>query len=162
MSLSFVSAITYLIVMTLTLSKNDLAHGQLPFADPMVLPIMAIFALISGLAGWPFFAVFGRKVQPATVAKVTWIIVPGFIIVATPFDPAFGWPGSYVVCILALIFCAIRFRNRHGEDVPPNHSFSSSQISSATGWLAPTPTSTPPFPQCTTGRKTSISQTTEP
>ena len=42
--LAFAFAITWVITMTLSLPRTDLAYGQMPFEDPLVLPIMSIFA----------------------------------------------------------------------------------------------------------------------
>jgi hypothetical protein len=120
MGLSFASAIAYVVVLTLTLPASDEAHGQLPFADPLVLPIMAMVAGLSGLIGWPLFVLFGWRVRPKTVAKATGVSVLVFIVAATPFRAAYGWPGCYIVCLLALVCCAIWFRQDSEPVAPPN------------------------------------------
>jgi hypothetical protein len=56
MGLSFAFAVTYVVVMTLTLPKADLAHGQTPFQDPLEFPIMSIVAGISGLVAWRHYS----------------------------------------------------------------------------------------------------------
>src|SRR6185295_10073957 len=108
-ALSFVFAVMYVIVMALTLPKADLAHGQAPFADPLVFPIMSIIALVSGLVAWPLFAMLGRRTPPATLAKITGISTLVFIVVVTPFRPRIGWLGSYIVCLGALIYCFLKY-----------------------------------------------------
>jgi len=86
----------------------------------IVLPIMVTVAGLSGLVGWPLFVLFGWRVRPATVAKFTGGSVLLFIIAATPFRAAYGWPGSYFVCILALLVCAVWFRENSELSAPPN------------------------------------------
>ncbi len=114
-TLAFIFAIAYVIVMTLTLPKSDLAYGQRPFQDPLVFPIMAVIAASSGLVGWPLFAFLGRHSPPASVAKVTGITTLLFILVATPFQPRIGFAGSYIVCLGALIYCYLRHRPAGGQ-----------------------------------------------
>lgn len=115
MGLSFLFAVTYVIVSTFTLPQSDLAHGQMPFEDPLVFPVMSIIAGISGLIGWPLFALLGRRSDPLTVAKIAGIPTFAFIIIATPFDPGLGWLGSYFVCLAGLIFCAVKHREPTGQ-----------------------------------------------
>ncbi len=112
MALAIASAFAFVIVLTLSLPKSDGASGQMPFADPLVFPIMIMGATVSGLVGWPLFAVFGWHTSPAVVAKTTSVPVLGFIILATPFHAAAGWLGSYIVCVLSLIFCYVRHRQK--------------------------------------------------
>jgi uncharacterized BrkB/YihY/UPF0761 family membrane protein len=115
MALSFVFAVTYVIVMTLTLPKSDLAHGQAPFADSLVFPIMSMIAGISGLVAWPLFAMLGRRAPPAAVAKIAGISTVVFIVVVTPFQSGIGWLGSYAVCLGALIYCSVRYGKDNGQ-----------------------------------------------
>jgi hypothetical protein len=115
MGLSFAFAVTYVIVMTLTLPKTDLAHGQMPFSDSMVFPIMCFGAAISGLIGWPLFVVLGRHAPPMTVAKIAGLSTLVFIVVATPIQSSVGWFGSYIVCLTALFYCSVRYRNGNGQ-----------------------------------------------
>lgn len=111
MGLSFAFAVTFVVVMTLTLPKTDLAYGQTPFQDPLVLPIMSIVAGISGLVAWPLFAVLGRYSSPVTVAIITGLTTLLFIVVATPIQPRIGWFGAYIVCLGGLIYCSVRHRS---------------------------------------------------
>lgn len=108
MGLSFVAGVLFVIMMTLTLPESDMAHGQMPFQDPLVFPVMMIGAGISGMIGWPFFLILGRCCEPATVAKITGTSVILGIVIGTPFHPVFGWPGSYLICLLSLIYCFFR------------------------------------------------------
>src|ERR1035437_4322432 len=109
-TLAFVFAIAYVIIMTMTLPKTDLAYGQRPFQDPFVFPIMALVAVVSGLLGWPLFAFLGRHSRPAEVAIITGVTTLLFILVATPFQSRGGFVGSYIVCMGALVFCYLRHR----------------------------------------------------
>ena len=115
MTLSFVSAILFVIVMTLTLPESDMAHGQMPFNDPLVFPIMILAAGVCGILGWPFFALLGRRADPLVVARITGATVLGTILVGTPVDPAFGWPGACLTGIVALLYCFLRTRKKLGE-----------------------------------------------
>jgi hypothetical protein len=114
-TLAFVFATAYVIVMTITLPKTDLAYGQRPFQDPLVLPIMALVAVVSGLVGWPLFAFLGRHSRPAEVAIITGVITLLFILVATPFQSRIGFVGSYIVCLGALVYCYLRRRPADGQ-----------------------------------------------
>src|SRR5690606_15549894 len=107
--------ILFVIVMTMTLPESDMAHGQMPFADPLAFPVMMIAAAVCGLLGWPFFAFFGWRGNPLVVAKTTGATVLATIVVGTPIDPVFGWPGACLTGIAALIYCFLRFRNNHAE-----------------------------------------------
>lgn len=115
MTLSLASAILFAIVMTLTLPESDMAQGQMLAADPMVLPVLILAAGVCGLLGWPFFVLFGWRADPFVVAKITGATVLATIILGTPYDPAFGWPGACLTGIVALIYCFLRFRKSSGE-----------------------------------------------
>ena len=51
---AFATAIVFVITLTLTLPESDMAHRQIPFEDPLVFPVMSIFAGISGILVFPF------------------------------------------------------------------------------------------------------------
>lgn len=112
MGLSLIFAVTYVIVLTLTLPKTDLAHGQSPFQDPLVFPIMSLVVGVSGLIAWPLFAVLGRHAPPVSVAKIAGLTTFAFIVVVTPIQAIMGWAGSYVICLGALVYCSARYRSR--------------------------------------------------
>ena len=119
--LAFVFAITYVVIMTMTLPKTDLAYGQRPFQDPLVFPIMTLVAGVSGLVGWPLFAVLGRHSRPTTVATITGATTLVFILVATPFASRIGFVGSYIICLGALVYCYLKHRSAGGQQsAPPN------------------------------------------
>lgn len=120
MTLSFASAILYVIVMALTLPESDMAHGQTLLADPVAFSVMILAAGVCGLLGWPFFLLLGWRADPLVVAKITGATVLATIVLGTPFHPAFGWPGAGLTGIAALIYCFLRFRNKLGEPVTPN------------------------------------------
>lgn len=107
--LSFVFAFAFVIVMTLSLPETDGAYGTAPFDHPLVFPVMATVAIMSGLVYWPLFAGFGWHVPPETIAKVTGGVTLSFIVVATPFSALAGWLGSYLICIGALMYCSARY-----------------------------------------------------
>lgn len=115
MGLSFAFAITYVVVMTYTLPKTDLAYGQTPFQDPVVFPVMLFVAGISGLVAWPLFAVLGWYSPPLTVAKITGLTTLFFIMVATPIQPGIGLFGAYIVCLGGLVYCSVRHRSTDGQ-----------------------------------------------
>jgi hypothetical protein len=102
---SFAFAITWVILMTLTLPKTDLAHGQMPFKDPLVFPIMTIFAVVSGLLAWPFYTLLGWNRPPKTVGIIAGIATFVFIIIATPLNAGIGWVGSYFALLSTLLYC---------------------------------------------------------
>ena len=112
MALAFLCATTYVVVLTLTLPKADEMHGQAPFQDQMVLPIMALGAVLSGLVGWPLFALLGRRCSPKRVATVTTIATLAVVIGGTPIRSSLGWPGCYVACVAALVYCSIWCKER--------------------------------------------------
>ena len=115
MTLSSASAILFVIMMTLTLPESDMAHGQVPFADPLVLPVMLLVAGVCGILGWPFFVLLGWRADPLVVTKITGASVLGTVIVGTPINPALGWPGACLAGILALIFCFLRYRKQEAN-----------------------------------------------
>src|ERR1039458_7538338 len=115
MGLSFAFATAYVVVRTLTLPKTDLAYGKAPFQDPLVLPVMAMVAGVSGIVGWPLFAALGWHSSPAKVVTVVGLTTLLFIIVATPIRSSVGWYGSYVVCVAALLYCRLRCRSALGQ-----------------------------------------------
>jgi hypothetical protein len=118
---AFIFAITWVIVMTLTLPKADLAHGQMPFQDPLVFPIMSICAAVSGLIAWPFYTRLGWAASPVKVARRAGLVTVVFIIVATPFSAGIGWFGSYAALLIALIACSLGMK-RSGQPSPSPYS----------------------------------------
>lgn len=104
---SFVFAVSWVIVMTLTLPETDMAHGQVPFEDPLVFPIMSIFAGISALVAWPFYTFLGWRHSPVKVAIASGAVTMTFIVAATPFNAVIGWLGSYFVLLISLIICRL-------------------------------------------------------
>ena len=104
---SFVFAVTWLIVMNLTLPETDMAHGQVLFLDPFVLPVMSIIAGVSALAAWPFYAFLGWRHSPVKVGIASGAITLTFIFAATPFCAVVGWWGSYFVLVISLLICRL-------------------------------------------------------
>jgi hypothetical protein len=112
LGLSFASAVLFVILMTLTLPESDMAHGQMPFEDPIVFPMMGIGATVIGLLAWPLFLVLGWRSEPFALASITGATVLATIVVGTPLHPALGFPGSCLTGIAALLFCFFRARRK--------------------------------------------------
>ena len=100
---SFIFAVTWVILMTLMLPETDGAHGQVPFQDPLVLPIMSMFAAISALLAWPFYTVFGWRHSPVRFGITASVVTLAFIVVVTPINAGIGWMGSYLVLLVTLV-----------------------------------------------------------
>ena len=115
--LSFVFAVTWVVIMTLTLPVTDLAYGQSPFEDSIVLPIMSMFAVISAILVWPFYVVLGWRLPPLKVGTVVGIATFSYIFIVTPFIAPLGWLGSYVVLLIALIICRFTMKQSDQLDV---------------------------------------------
>ena len=115
---SFVFAVTWVIIMTLTLPRSDMAYGQAPFQDPLVFPIMSIIALISGLLMWPFYTYLGWRVPPAKAAGAAGTATLAFIVLATPFNAGVGWLGSYIALLIGLDVCRSK-RKKDGQQSAP-------------------------------------------
>ncbi len=107
---SFVFAILWVILMTLTLPETDGMHGLMPFQDPLVFPIMSMFALMSAVAAWPFYTLFGWNLPPVRVGLVAGITTLLFILLATPINAGIGWLGSYIALLISLIACRITLK----------------------------------------------------
>ena len=107
---SFAFALAWVIVMTLTLPETDLAHGQMPFREPLVLPIMSMFATVSGIAAWPLYACLGWRLQPARIGVASGVATLAFILVATSLNARVGWLGAYPVLLISLIMCRITMK----------------------------------------------------
>ncbi len=95
-AMAFIFAIAWVIVMTLTLPATDEMHGQMPFADPLVFPIMSIGASISAVLTFPFFY-FSLRDRPLNTS--VWIVVGtvlGEIVIVVPVNAAMGLLGSFL------------------------------------------------------------------
>lgn len=102
MGMSFVFAVTYVVVMTLTLPPSDGAYGQAPFADPLVFPIMCIGAAVAGVVVCPFYY-FALRTRPffKSLAIVMGVVLAE-IMVVTPFDSGLGFLGSFLAFFVGL------------------------------------------------------------
>ena len=100
--LSFVFAITWVIVMTLTLPPTDGAHGESPFSDPLVFPIMSMFASMAAIVVFPItYSVLRDQVMvPATLILAAVVLVE--IVVVTPFHASAGFVLSFAASGIAL------------------------------------------------------------
>lgn len=96
LALAFLFAIFFVVVMTATLPPTDLASGSGPFSDPLVFPVMSIFAGIAGVLTFPFvhFALRERKLLPGVAIAASFAL--GAIVFLTPTSPPLGFLGSFV------------------------------------------------------------------
>jgi hypothetical protein len=94
--LAFVFAIVWVVVMTLSLPPTDKAYGQMPFADPLIFPIMSMFALGAAILVYPFtcYALLNRR--PAPAALILAAIVLAEIIIVTPLSAGLGFLLSFI------------------------------------------------------------------
>jgi hypothetical protein len=107
---SFIFAVTWVVLMTLTLPETDMAHGQAPFQDPLVFPIMSGFAGISALLAWPFYTLFGWRHPPVRFGVAAGAVTLTFIIIVTPVNAGIGWLGSYIVLLTSLVVCKSKMK----------------------------------------------------
>jgi hypothetical protein len=112
MTLSFVVAITFVVVETLSLPKTDLAYGLMPFQNHLMLFFMVIIAISSGFVFWLLSLLLGWHTPIKTLVTLTSIPTLIFTVIATPFNPAIGWFGSYIVCLIALIYCKLNYNKK--------------------------------------------------
>ena len=94
-ALAFVFAVTWVVVMTLTLPETDGVHGQMPFHDPLVFPIMA---MVAGVAGGvvcipTYFALRSYRLWPAVAILAGTVLAE--IVFVTPGSPGLGFLGSF-------------------------------------------------------------------
>jgi hypothetical protein len=102
-AMAFAFAITFVIVMTLTLPRTDGAYGQMPFEDPLVLPVMAMGASVAALIVFPFFYLAIRsKPLGKSVAILTSLVMAELVIV-TPLNAGWGFCGSFAAFAVGLI-----------------------------------------------------------
>ncbi len=102
---AFVFAIVFVITMTLSLPLTDGAHGQPPFADPLVLPVMSIFAGLAGLLAWPFVYLVLRRRRLRSCLPVILCLTLIWIVAVTPFHAGAGFLGSFGAFAVALLLC---------------------------------------------------------
>ena len=107
---SFVTAIVFVITLTLSLPESDMAHGQMPFEDPLVFPIMCIGAVVAGIIVFPFAYLALRTKDIIHCAKITFFVVLPTVAILTIFDITYGLYGSFISVAVALIAC--RFLGR--------------------------------------------------
>ncbi len=100
--LAFLFAITWVIVMTFSLPSTDGAYGQMPFADPLVFPIMSMFAGIAAVFTFPFLYFTFRSRSFPRAPLVLAGIVMAVILVVTPIQPALGFLGSFIAYFVGL------------------------------------------------------------
>lgn len=102
-ALSYVFAITWVVVMTYTLPSSDGAYGQTPFEDPLVLPVMSLFAAIAAIAVFPFTYVAFRDCSlPIGLAVLTAVVLIEILLI-TPISSFLGLVGSFVAYAVGLM-----------------------------------------------------------
>jgi hypothetical protein len=107
---AFAFAIVFVVTLSLSLPRTDGAYGQAPFGDPLVAPVMSIFASIAGLLAWPFMYVtlWNRRLRQCL--PIVLGVTLAWIIVVTPLHRGAGMLGSFVALGGALVLCRGVFR----------------------------------------------------
>jgi hypothetical protein len=101
--LSFLFAITWVVVSTYTLPKTDLAYGQSPFEDELVFPIMSMIASAAAIIVFPFTYYALRDRTPLNASTVVAVIVLAEIVLVTPLNSAAGFVGSFLAFGIGLL-----------------------------------------------------------
>ena len=115
--LSFFFAITWVIVMTQTLPSTDGAFGQAPFEEPLVFPIMSIFASIAAIAVYPFtyFSLRDRQLSKPLIILVGAVLAE--ILLITPLNAFAGFLGSFFAYAVALVAARRIFAKSRSEPI---------------------------------------------
>ena len=102
---AFITAIVYVVSLTLSLPKSDGAYGQLPFQDPFVFPVMGFGALVSGIVMTPFvyFALRNRNIKKCAYFICPIVLIS--VILSTSINVQFGLIGAFASLVLSLILC---------------------------------------------------------
>ena len=108
-AMSFMFATSWVIVMTMSLPRTDMAFGEMPFQDPLIFPIMSVFASIAAILVFPFtyFALRNRRLPRAT--GILMAVVFAEIAIVTPLDAGLGFIGSFVAYSIGLVL-AVKFQ----------------------------------------------------
>jgi hypothetical protein len=114
---AFLFAVVFVVVQQLSLPPTDGAHGQAPFADPLVLPVMSVFAAIAGLLVWPFMYVVLRNRPLTHCLPVVIAVTLAWIVIVTPLHSGGGFLGSFLALGTALLACRWIFPQWR----PPGH-----------------------------------------
>ncbi|HVS70262.1 MAG TPA: hypothetical protein VHQ47_03290 [Phycisphaerae bacterium] len=102
-AMAFLFAMTFVVVMTLTLPASDGAYGQRPFEDPLVFPVMAMGAAFAGLIGSvPFYFACRSRPLGRSVAIVVGVTMVELLVV-TPLNGGIGFLGSFVAFAVGLV-----------------------------------------------------------
>lgn len=106
---AFVTGITFLLALHLSLGPDDDGYGQSVFAvlnDPFVRAVFLPVTLLSGLVASPITFLCLRRRRLAIAAPIVFGSVLGTVALVTPFSPGLGWLSSYAALILACLACA--------------------------------------------------------
>ncbi len=101
--LAFLFAIVFVVVFTSSLPSGDGAHGQMPFQDPLVLPIMSMFATVAGAIVCIPTCFALRRVRLLHATFILAATVLAEIVVVTPLAGFGGFLGSFPAYALGLI-----------------------------------------------------------
>lgn len=112
--MAFLFAITYVVVMTLTLPKTDGAYGQMPFQDPLVFPVMAMGACFAAVVATLPFHFSCRSLPLGKAVTVIIGVTMTELLVVTPLDSGIGLLGSFVAFAIGLAVARAAF----GASVP--------------------------------------------
>lgn len=113
---AILSAGLFVVVLHSNLPPGDLAHGQPPFAEPLVLPIMLAIAGLSAVGVVPvaYFALRTANLVKATIVAYGFVALE--IVLVTPSHPRAGWMGACLAILAALVFCSrSKWVNSHPE-----------------------------------------------
>ncbi|HEX5472391.1 MAG TPA: hypothetical protein VFW73_10915, partial [Lacipirellulaceae bacterium] len=123
-ALAFLFGVVWVVVMTFSLPPSDGAFGTMPFDDPLVFPIMSIFASIGAILVYPFtyFSLRDRPL-PKSLAILGGCVLLEIVLV-TPIIPPLGFIGSFVAYGIGLTVARALTGNANSESGPNNLQFS--------------------------------------
>lgn len=102
---AFAFAITYVVVMRLSLPPTDGAYGSAPFSDPLVLEVMSVLASVAGAAVFPFMYLTLRRRRLRVCLPILLGVTFGWIVLVTPVNAGLGFPGSFAALGAGLLIC---------------------------------------------------------
>ena len=115
---AFITAIVFVITMSLSLPKTDGAYGRDPFADPFVGPIASMGAGLAGVIVFPFVYIILRNRRIVYCAKIVFPVVLLSTIAFTAINIMAGLCGSFLSLGVALTICSIAVK----KDNTPNQA----------------------------------------
>jgi hypothetical protein len=107
---AFVSAITFVVMFTYSLPPSDGAYGQAPFEDPVVFPVMSMFAVGAGVIAFLGALAFLWRTSLLRSTCFVFVIVLTEIVLVTPTLHAAAVPGALVAMLAAMALSHWLFR----------------------------------------------------